>query len=501
MAAVLLSIVTDQAWSQTARKASAMQRVTGVLRARHAMEPLDSGLAIRVYDARGAELAGVPVQWTLSNAGDGAALRVINATTDSLGVSRAELTPGRSADVQSAIAEVSNVGRIAFAVTIPAATLRIVPARMTLWSGDDTVMVAELRDARGTELAGGVVSWTVMDTTIVRVFPDASAGARVLGVGGGTTQLAAWVGDGKVRDIARATVRAVISGRVVTIDSTPPPGVRVEVRGAGRRDSIPVRDDRFTARFEVPLGEAVTIHLSPEDTSYHEAVVRVDDERGLERLVIALVPKSFRIDAGPHQGQEVAIDAANAMARVGGAPFWRLVPYSGTGPRKLLGWRESVLPLYIAFAREQSSETITAADSIAFWETARRMERDVGRSLFMAADASSDTARLGFIRVVVRSQSAEGHTFVAWSQSGDASEGTLTFRRAAVLRDPHVVTHELVHLLGFGHSGSWPTVAQPSGGTQSGLTPHDVAYIQLAMKLRRLQEATGARSGVPVLQK
>src|SRR5688500_6857008 len=246
IAAVLLSGAGDQAWAQAPRRASAMQRVTGVLRPRHALERLDSVLAVRVYDARGAELAGVPVQWTLS-AGDGAALRVINATTDSLGVSRAELTPGRSADVQSAIAEVANVGRIAFAVTIPAATLRIVPARMTLWSGDDSVMVAELRDARGTVLAGGVVSWAVMDTSVVRVFPDSSAGAKVLAIAGGTSRIAAWVGDGKVRDIARATVRAMISGRVITIDSAVPPPVRVEVRGAGRRDSIPVRDGRFTA--------------------------------------------------------------------------------------------------------------------------------------------------------------------------------------------------------------------------------------------------------------
>ena len=477
-----------------------MQRVTGVMLARHAHERLESVLAVRVYDARGAELAGVPVQWTLSRAGDGAALRVINATTDSLGVSRAELTPGRSADVQSAIAEVANVGRIAFAVSIPAARLRLVPALMTLWSGDDAVMVAELRDARGTVLTGGAVSWAVMDTAIARVFPDSSAGARVSGVAGGTTQVAAWVGDGRIRDVARVTVRAVISGRIITIDSAVPPGVRIEVHGAGRRDSIPVRDARFAGRFEVPLGEAVTIHVSPEDTAYHQAVVRIDDERELERLVIALVPKSFRIEAGPHEGQEVAIDAASAMARVGGAPFWRLVPYSGTGPRKLLGWRESVLPLRIAFARDQSSETITAADSIAFWATARRMERDVGRSLFVATDAP-DTTRLGFIRVVVRPQDAEGHTFVAWGQTGDASEGTLTFRRASILRDPHVVTHELVHLLGFGHSGSWPTVARPSGATQPALTPHDVAYIQLAMKLRRLQETTGARPGVPVQQK
>src|SRR5687768_18401410 len=73
IAAVLLSGAGDQAWAQAPRQASAMQRVTGVLRPRHALERLDSVLAVRVYDARGAELAGVAVQWTLSNAGDGAA--------------------------------------------------------------------------------------------------------------------------------------------------------------------------------------------------------------------------------------------------------------------------------------------------------------------------------------------------------------------------------------------------------------------------------------------
>lgn len=506
MVVVLLSSAGDRASSQAPRRPSAIQRVTGVLSARHAMEPIDSVLAVRVYDARGAELAGVPVRWTLATAGDGAALRVINATTDSLGVSRAALTPGRSADAQRAIADVRNVGRIEFAVTIPAASVRIVPQRVTLWSGDDTTVVAELRDARGTLLAGGAVSWAVMDTTVARVASDSAPHAALLGRSAGSTQFVAWVGDGRVRDLARATVRAVISGRFITADAGGA-GVggreaRVEVRSAGRRDSIAVRDGRFTARFEVPLGESVTLYASPADSAYHDVAVRIDDERELERLVIALVPKSFRIDSGNHQGRVLPIHATDAMARVGGtAPFWRLVPYSGNGPRKLLGWRESDLPLRIAFARDRSREAITVADSVAFWEIARRMERDIGRALFVPADELSDTARLGFIRVEVRPQGAEGHTFVAWGQSGDASEGTLIFRRTVILRDAHVVTHELVHLLGFGHSGGWPTVAQPSGGTQPGLTPQDVAYIQLAMKLRRLQETTGARPGLPELQR
>jgi hypothetical protein len=497
--AVLLSAAAAPVLSQGSRKPSAIQRVTGVLSARHAMQRLDSVLAVRVLDARGAELSGARVQWTLATPGAGAALQVINPITDSLGVSRALLTPGRSADAQRAIAEVKDVGRIEFAVVIPAAAIRIVPAHTTLWSGDDAVVAAELRDGGGSVLSGGTVSWVAMDTTVLRVLPQPGATARVRGTGAGSSQLAAWVGDGKVRDLARVTVRATIDGRFMTADGGPVPAVRLVAVSAGARESLVVRDARFAARLSFPLGEAVILHATPADTSYHDAAVRIDDERELEHLVIALVPRTFRIEAGSYEGRVENIDAARAMARVGGtAPFWRLVPLSGTGPRKLLGWREPDLPLRIAFARERSSEPITATDSVAFWDIVQRMERDLGGRFFIPADASADTAARGFIRVEVRPHAAEGHTFVAWAQAGDASEGVLLFRRSSILADPHVVTHELVHLLGFGHSQSWVTVSQPSGGAQRGLTSPDVAYIQLAMRLRRLQETTGARPGLPV---
>ena len=109
---------------------SAIQRATGILSPTAALQPLDSMLRVRVLDERGAELSGVTVQWTLENAGQGTALRVVNAITDSLGLSRAELTPGRSANPQSAIAAVKDVGRIPFTVTIPAAHVRILPAQV-----------------------------------------------------------------------------------------------------------------------------------------------------------------------------------------------------------------------------------------------------------------------------------------------------------------------------------------------------------------------------------
>lgn len=482
---------------------SAIQRATGILSPTAALQPLDSMLRVRVLDERGAELSGVTVQWTLENAGQGTALRVVNAITDSLGLSRAELTPGRSANPQSAIAAVKDVGRIPFTVTIPAAHVRILPAQVSLWSGDDTVLSAELRDRNGVVLAGGAVLWATNDTTVARVVSDSSVRAPLQGRLAGTTRVVAWVGDGKVRGTGEVIVRPVIAGRFITADGGAVPALRLEVVAGDRRDSIAVRDAAFAARVPIPADADVVFNASAVDSgAYHDVAVRVHDERALQGLVIALVPKQYRIDAGDHRGQVVQIDAAAAMQRVGrSAPFWRLVPYSGTALRKLLGWRDDHLPLRIAFDRGQTATPISADDSTAFWQIADAMERDLGRPLFDPADLRTDTAIASVIRVRITQQSPEGHTFVSWTQAGDANDGLVRFARASLLRDSHVVTHELTHLLGFGHSVSWPTISQPRGGGQRRLTPQDVGYIQMAMKLRRLQETTGAVPGLPLLQR
>jgi hypothetical protein len=186
------------------------------------------------------------------------------------------------------------------------------------------------------------------------------------------------------------------------------------------------------------------------------------------------------------------------MRRTGrSAPFWRLVPLSGTGSRTLLGWPEGALPLRIAFNRARSSEPIDAADSIAFWTIAQQMERDLGGRLFSPAGMPADTTRSDVVRVEVTTLTPEGHTFVSWAHEGDAIDGILLFRRTATLRSSAVVTHELTHLLGFGHTTSWSSISHPSTGGFERLTPADVAYIQLAYRLRRLQALTGAVPGLP----
>ena len=477
-----------------------MQRVTGALEASEALRPLDSLLVVRVLDQRYEEIAGVTVRWFLPRRPDGAALRVINTVTDSLGLSRAMFIPGRSADAQGPRAEVAGVGAIDFTVVVPVARIQVTPERSTVWAGEDVTVGAELRDVAGTLLAGGTLFWAATDTSAVRVRRADPAHARVTGALAGSTRLIAWTGAGEVRDTGSVLVRPVATGQFVRLDGLAPPPLALELTVGDYRDSVPVRDSRFSQRVDVAPDAEVDLHAVPiADTArFHEVRLRLSAPRELQDLSIVLVPKVARIDGGTYDGREIPIDVIAAMRRSGrSAPFWRLVPISGRGPRKLLGWKESDMPLHIAFDRNRSSDPILAEDSTAFWTIARDMERDLGVALFEPAQIS-DTALRYVVPVEITAQESQGHTFVSWGQPGDAADGVLLFRRSATLRDSHVVTHELLHLLGFGHSTGWPTIAQAVGGTEPRLTPYDVAYVQLALRLRRLQERTGARPGLPV---
>lgn len=480
--------------ARVTRKASMMQRVTGAVSATHALVPLDSTLAVRVLDDRGDAMSGVRVRWSLAGAGAGAVLQVRNERTDVLGISRAAFAPGAAASSQVVVAEVQGVGRLEMPFRVPVADIRVVIESLVLWSGDTATARAVLSDSRGTELARAAVQWVATDSTVVRLVAVDSTRARVLGALAGSAELVAW--REALRGRATVTVRPVLTGSIQTLDASTPAAALV-IRTGAAAETVSVQHGRFHQRVGVN-GSEVHLHVTSDDPRYAPAHLRVSRPRDLQDLRIVLIPTTWRIDAGTFAGREVAIDPVAATTRVGGrAPFWRLAPVSGRGLKQLLGWREADLPLRIAFRRTGPGERITSADSVAFWSIAQQMERDLGESFFAPATMPHESDP-GLIAVELRSQAAAGHTFVAWSQEGNATDGTLLFQSATTLRDPHVVTHELLHLLGFGHSASWPTVAMPSRGTERRLTADDVAYVQLALRLRRAYAQKGWRAGLPI---
>ncbi len=476
------------------RVPSAMQRVSGIVDAGRALVPLDSLLVVRVLDQRGGALPGARVRWSLDRGGDGSRLRVVNEMTDRNGLSRAAFTPGRTANPQGPAAVVDGVGRIEFTFTVPVIRVRVAEESASLWSGDAVTVGVALLDAAGTTLEGGLIRWGQSDSAVLRVTPMDSTHALVTGALAGTATLAAWIGQASGE--VRFTVHPVTTGTIETLDGSPVPPLTLEVSGDGWRDTVAVTRGAFHVR--VPPRDETDAHFRvvPSGARYHDAHVRVLSPRDLHVVNIVLVPTTWRIDAGTYRGRDVAIDAAAAMRPVAGrAPFWRLAPLSGRGPKTLLGWRPSDLPIRIAFNHERQGAGIGPADSIAFWTAARQMETDIGARFFEPATLAPGAG--GIVAVEIREQTAAGHTFVSWTQQGDANDAVLLFRNVALMRDRHVATHELLHLLGFGHSQAWPTVAQPAGGDEEQLTPQDVAYVQVAQRLRERRERTGARPGLP----
>jgi hypothetical protein len=485
--------------ARVTRSASAIQRVTGAIDAALASRPLDSTLAVRVMDQRGRDLAGVSVSWTVHNPADGSMLRVIDARTDSLGVSRAEFTPGRTAMSQTVVAEARGVGRIIFAVSVPVASIRIIVESSALWSGEDASVSTELHDPAGVRLSDGALGWGTTDSTILAMVSSDASRARVRGRLAGAASIVAWAEPGKVRDSALMVVKPLVSGAFVTIDGSQVPPMRLRIRAGAVEDSIPVANARYAKRVQLPFYSGVELLAMPEGVHPSHAVqIRMTSPRALQSMTIALVPTTWRIDAGTFAGQSIDIDATRALRRASGSGgFWRLTPVTGPGPVALIGWPEEAWPLRIAFNHQRAREPITPEDSVEFWKIAEQMHRDLGMRVFVPAQLAGDTVPPGIIPVDIGTDAGEGHTFVTFDAAGDVYDGVLMFRRAATLRNSHVVTHELLHLLGFGHATSFRSVAQAVSGTEPRLTPEDVAYTQVAMRLRRLQRNAGARPGLP----
>jgi hypothetical protein len=403
------------------RTPTMMQRVTPLVHPVRAGAALDQPLVIRVLDQRGRELEGVPVKWSLIAAGDGATLRVVNAVTDTLGLSRATFIAGASADTQTVAAQVDSVGRIDFQLQVPLGSLRIETSPSTLRVGDSAEARVILRDLAGATLSGGRPHWGSTDTMALLVREKSPGVATVRARRVGRVDVAAWMSGGKVQD--RATVVVRYRGEVIAI------------------------------------------------------------------------PASWRIDAGSYTGTVVAINARDAVGSGNERGFWRRAPVTGRG-ETILGWPPAAFPLRIAFDRQRSSERIAPQDSAAFWAAADQLEQDIGADLFTPATFESSRPD-GTISVEIGSQYAEGHTFLVWNMQGDAYDGVVTLRHASTTQNAAVVTHELLHLIGFGHTGAWRTTMHPVTAGIARATPHDVAYAQLALHLRKRQVQDDALPALP----
>lgn len=201
-----------------------------------------------------------------------------------------------------------------------------------------------------------------------------------------------------------------------------------------------------------------------------------------DKLTAQALDSAWTIKAGSFAGETVAIDKAAAGRRSGG--FWRV---SNTGgPKRIVGWNPSRLPARVAFRQGRG---ITPADSIAFWEILQQMQSDMGMRLFEPASLSPDSDPDDLIVIDTKPMTgSEGLTLVTWASGGSLYDARIFLRSAETLRNARVVTHEMMHALGFGHTSAWTSVMNGYGGGVRGLTREDVAYAQVALGSRAVSE-------------
>ena len=295
----------------------------------------------------------------------------------------------------------------------------------------------------------------------------------------------------------------IVQGRVFTPGDSALPPTRLFVRTRAGTDSVDVLPSgHFTLLLSDPSAEAADVLVDaadPGDRRYYPSFVHVTSVRELQDLRVVLVPRQWTITSGSYGGQTLGVDVRAALARTGDETrFWRLSRLPSRPASVAVGWPAERLPVPVALQR--SRVRISAADSAAFWGIVRELEGDFGMSLFEPASPGTggddDPSVSGVAVRVDPSLHTAGLTFVTWSGDGDIYDATVNVRSTALLHDPRVVTHEMLHALGLGHTPSWTSVMSTASQHVPRATPADVAHGQLMQWLRSAQRAAGAPYGI-----
>jgi hypothetical protein len=376
---------------------------------------------------------------------------------------------------------------------------------ITMWAGD-TLRLAPPEPPAGTppDIARDL-RWSSREPTVAAVSP----GGLVTANRPGTATIVAWRRVGMLT--VPLTVLPAARGRVLLADAGPdglrpddPPSVAFAVRtDAGWQDSVRIdAAGRYVWRPEKHVGRAAQIIVVPLDETAHQYFSTVVGRVLAEDMVnmsFVLIPRRWRIDAGSYAGTTVDIDPAAALARLrDGSRFWRLARANRAGgPGRPVGWPTRRFPIPVAF-RTDGEGDVRRADSVAFWGAARQLERDWGAPLFVPA-SGDDSYRPDWLGITVQIDAripADGFTTTTSTGDGDVTEADVAFRSRALLRNAGIVTHELMHALGLGHTDRQESVMRSGGSLPTRVSADDVAYGRLLYAVRALQARWHAEFGL-----
>lgn len=289
-------------------------------------------------------------------------------------------------------------------------------------------------------------------------------------------------------------------GRLITADGAPPDGLHVVATDAtGRYEAIVDSSGVFVGALPCSPTGYVTLRVFSDSAAprYHPSVVTVSAGSMSSPARIVVIPDVWRVRGGAFDGREVRIDPVRAVSRYGDAAgYWR-VTRRGRYPGRPLTWVADSFPVRVAFRHQRGDPQISPNDSAAFWRQVTELETLIGRKLFRPASFEEvDAGADGIFVTVSRGMSAAGRTFITHDETGRIYEALVTVSRREYLGESGVTGHELLHALGFGHTGAWPSVMGQSTAGSESPSVEDVAYAQLYYAISALQRDREADFGI-----
>ena len=288
----------------------------------------------------------------------------------------------------------------------------------------------------------------------------------------------------------------LFGGRIIAADSGSLDGVHVVATDArGTYEALFDSSGTFVGAFPAPPTSRVTLRVFSDSAAprYHTSVVTLGPGVLGEPARIVLLPRRWRIRGGPFDGRDVGIDPARAIAGYGdGTGYWRLTR-RGRSRGRAVSWVSDSFPVRVAFRHERGDPAISANDSVRFWEMAASLERLLGRRLFRAASFEEvEAGGDGIFVTVNRRMAAAGKTFITHDAEGRIYEALVTVSRTEFLGQSRVAMHEMLHAIGFGHTGAWGSVMGPNAAGVESPSAEDVAYAQLFYAISELQRDRAA---------
>lgn len=439
----------------------------------------------------GTVIPGKTFVWSTSNA----SVAAVSSDGIVLAVAPGTANIGASTDGKSS----------AVAVTVEASALTaivVAPSPMLVGVRGTYAVSAAGADQRGKPINVSQFTFQSSDPTIAAV----SASGSVTGMRAGTASITASaqgiVGTTTVTVVSPTTV----AGSIVAATGAALPNLTLTLQTgtAGSVQSFPTSvDGTGTFQLDAPLPPISTapVTLVVDDDTRPRVYHSISKQIPAASVVAAaarplLIPESETFTSPSYGTSSVAISLQSAFTRVCSDDsnancnsFFPQLWLSGLVPL----WAASDFPIQLAFNHSATTTPITASDSIALWTVIHLMEADVGRPLFKPVDFSSLTTpdangfspKAVLVWVDNTLTGFAGYSNWIWDANQNMVAAKTRVRQNSFLSNRSLMSHELLHALGFHHTCAWVTVMGGYGcPSAAGITQTDAAAFSLGYQAR-----------------